>query len=56
MSEGDSPVLVSVGDAAVWAGVTARTIKRWASTGRLAKHHTPQGVRYDLRQLPAKAS
>lgn len=48
------PMLVSVKDAAVWAGVTARTIKRWASTGRIDKHQTPQGVRYDLRQLPAR--
>lgn len=48
------PVLVSVGDAAAWAGVTTRTIKRWAATGRVDKHQTPHGVRYDLRQVPAR--
>lgn len=53
-AEMGEPVLVSVGDAAAWAGVTTRTIKRWAATGRVDKHQTPHGVRYDLRQVPAR--
>lgn len=43
--------------AAYFVGRPASTIRRWATEGRITKHHEAgerrNGVRYDLDELPA---
>lgn len=48
------PLLVSADVAAVWAGRPIGTIYRWASEGRLTRHRTGSGTRYDLNEIPPK--
>lgn len=43
--------LVDTTVAALAAGVTPRTIRRWIHTGRLTNHGTPRHIRINLDQL-----
>lgn len=45
--------LLDTTTAALAAGVTARTIRRWITTGRLTNHGTPRHIRIDYQQLVA---
>lgn len=47
------PILVTTEEAALYAGVTPRTIWRWGKQGRLTKHGgSTRGMpRWDLREL-----
>lgn len=47
-------ILVTASEAAVWTGRPQGTIWRWASEGRIERHATAKGVRYNLLELPAK--
>lgn len=46
------PILVTAREAGLWTGRPVGTIWRWASEGRITRHDTPNGTRYDLRELP----
>lgn len=45
------PKLVPTGLAALAAGVTSATIRKWASRGKLRRFGTPQKALYDLDEL-----
>jgi hypothetical protein len=46
-----SPRLVPTGLAALAAGVTSATIRKWASRGKIRRFGTPQRALYDLDEL-----
>ena len=48
------PTLITAADAAYYTGRPVGTIWRWASEGRISRYGHGKGVRYDLRELPAK--
>lgn len=45
------PRLVPTGLAALAAGVTSATIRKWASRGKLSRFGTPRRALYDLDEL-----
>lgn len=48
--------LASPAEAALYAGVSIRTLRRWAAEGRFAAYRFgPRAVRYDLDDLDALA-
>jgi hypothetical protein len=53
MTDADVILVTSI-EAAVWTGRPQGTIWRWASEGRIKRHMTPKGVRYNLLELPPK--
>lgn len=48
---GPGPRLVPTGLAALAAGVTAATIRKWASRGKIKRFGTPRKALYDLDEL-----
>lgn len=48
---GPGPRLVPTGLAALAAGVTAATIRKWASRGKIRRFGTPRRALYDLDEL-----
>ncbi|AEN14089.1 MULTISPECIES: MerR family transcriptional regulator [unclassified Streptomyces] len=42
--------------AALAAGVSPATIRKWASRGKLTRHGTPRRAEYDLEELRALAA
>lgn len=44
--------LIDTNLAAILAGVTPRTIRRWVHAGRLTNHGTPKHIRINPHQLP----
>lgn len=48
--------LVDTATAAVAAGVTDRTIRRWVHAGRIANHGNQRHIRIDLNQLDQPAA
>jgi hypothetical protein len=43
--------LVPTGLAALAAGVTSATIRKWASRGKITRFGTPQRAMYDINEL-----
>ena len=48
--------LVDTATAALAAGVTERTIRRWVNVGRLTNHGTPRAIRIAWAELHTTAA